>query len=115
PVIVNFREYRAALERNDLPAAEKAAAAALAASEASNGRRTAVLAFNLATVRLELGGDYDALDPARTAHRLATADDDSGLDGRVATLTLGRAELAANEKRDGSRRLIAAIPEAEND
>jgi hypothetical protein len=35
-VIVSFRESRAALERNDLPAAERAAAAALAASEAAN-------------------------------------------------------------------------------
>jgi hypothetical protein len=115
PVIVNFREYRAALERNDLPAAEKAAAAALAASEATNGRRTAVLALNLATVRLELGSEYDALEPARTAHELATAGADSGVDPRVATLVLGRAELASDEERDGSRRLIAAIPAAEGD
>jgi hypothetical protein len=115
PVIVNFREYRAALERNDLPAAERAAAAALAASEAANGRRTAVLALNLATVRLELAGDHDALEPARTAHELATASADSGVDARIATLTLGRAELASGEERAGSRRLIAAIPEAEGD
>ena len=33
PVVANFREYRAALERNDLPAAETAATAALAASQ----------------------------------------------------------------------------------
>jgi hypothetical protein len=115
PVIANFREYRAALERNDLPAAERAAAAALAASEAANGSRTAVLALNLANVRLELGADYDALEPARTAHELATASTDSGVDARVAALTLGRAELASDEERDGSRRLIGAIPEAERD
>jgi hypothetical protein len=33
PVIAHFREYRAALERNDLPAAETAAAAALAVAQ----------------------------------------------------------------------------------
>ena len=115
PVVANFREYRAALERNDLPAAEKAAEAALAASEAAGGARTAVLALNLANVRLGLGGDYDALEPARRAYELATASADAGVDPRVATLTLGRAELAANEERDGSRRLIAAIPMAEGD
>lgn len=115
PVIANFREYRAAIERNDLAAAERAAAAALAASEAANGSRTAVLALNLATVRLELGADYDALEPARRAHELATASTDSGVDPRVATLTLGRAELVSDEQRDGSRRLIAAIPAAETD
>lgn len=114
PVIASFREYRAALERNDLPAAERAAAAALAASEAANGRRTAVLALNLANVRLELGPDHDALTPASTAHELATASPDSGVDPRIASLTLGRAELAAGE-RAGSRRLLAAIPSAEGD
>jgi hypothetical protein len=113
-VVANFREYRAALERNDLPSAERAAEAALAASEAGNGRRTAVLALNLANVRLELGGDHDALAPARTAHELATAGNDSGVDPRVSALTLGRAELAANE-RSGSRRLLAAIAAAEQD
>jgi hypothetical protein len=67
-------------------------------------------------VRLGLGGDYDALEPARRAYELATATSaDAGVDPRVATLTLGRAELAANEERDGSRRLIAAIPAAEGD
>lgn len=113
-VVASFREYRAALERNDLPAAERAAAAALAASEAGNGRRTAVLALNLANVRLELGGDYDALAPARKAYELATAGADSGVDARVAALTLGRAELA-DDDRGGSRRLIAAIPAAESE
>ena len=114
PVVANFREYRAALERNDLPAAETAAAAALAASEAAHGSRTAVLALNLATLRLELGDDYDALTPARTAHELATSATSSGVDARLAALALGRAELAANE-RGGSRRLVDAIAVAETD
>ena len=114
PVIASFREYRAALERNDLPAAETAAAAALAASEAVRGSRTAVLALNLANVRLELGDDYDALTPARIAHELATAAADAGVDARLAALTLGRAEVAADE-RGGSRRLVDAIAAAEAD
>jgi hypothetical protein len=114
PIVASFREYRAALERGDLPAAEAAAAAALAASEAAQGRRTAVLALNLANVRLELGGDHDALTPARTALELATAGADSGVDARLASLTLGRAELAADE-RDGGQRLVAAIAAAESD
>jgi hypothetical protein len=114
PIVASFREYRAALDRGDLPAAEKAAAAALAASEAAQGRRTAVLALNLANVRLELGGDHDALTPARTALELATAAADSGVDSRLAALTLGRAELAADE-RAGGQRLIDAIAAAEGD
>lgn len=111
PVVANFREYRAALERNDLPAAETAAAAALAASEAARGSRTAVLALNLANLRLELGGPYDALTPARTAHGLATASADSGIDAVAAALTLGRAELAATDA-GGAPRLLEAFAAA---
>lgn len=53
PVLTHFRAYRAALESNDLPTAEREAAAALAASEArdGDGGRTAVLALNLASIR----------------------------------------------------------------
>jgi hypothetical protein len=112
PIVANFREYRAALERNDLPAAETAAAAALAASEAAQGRRTAVLALNLANLRLELGSGYDALTPARTAHALATASTDSGVDPAAAALTLGRAQIAAGEPA-GAARLLEAFAAAE--
>jgi hypothetical protein len=112
PVVARFREYRAALERNDLETAEAAAAAALAASEAASGRRTAVLALNLANVRLELGEQYDALPPARTAHRLATSSADSGVDPVAAALTLGRAELAVGQPA-GPQRLLDALAAAD--
>jgi hypothetical protein len=105
PVVSHFREYRAALERDDLRAAEAAATAALEASEAASGRRTAVLALNLANLRLELGEPYDALPPARTAQRLATTSADAGVDPVAATLTLGRAELAADDPAGASRLL----------
>jgi len=113
PVVAHFREYRAALARDDLPAAEAAAAAALAASEAARGQRTAVLALNLAALRLELGLPYDALTPARTAHALATGAD-SGIDPRAAALTLGRAEIAAGDAA-GSARLLEAFTASESD
>jgi hypothetical protein len=112
PVVRHFREYRAALERGDLTAAEAAAAAALAASESARGARTAVLALNLANLRLELGDAYDALTPARTAQSLATASADSGVDPVAAALTLGRAELAAGDAA-GKPRLLAALSAAE--
>jgi hypothetical protein len=112
PVLVNFRDYRAALERGDLTAAEVSATAALAASEAARGPRTAVLALNLANLRLELGKPYDALTPARTAHDLASASAAAGVDPIAAALTLGRAEIAANQ-RTGARRLLDAFEAAE--
>lgn len=112
PVVRHFRDYRAALERGDLTAAEAAASAALAASESARGARTAVLALNLANLRLELGSPYDALPPARTAHTLATASTDAGIDPVAAALTLGRAELAAGDAA-GTPRLLAALSAAE--
>jgi hypothetical protein len=114
PAVAHFRDYRAALERDDLPAAETAAAAALAASETAAGNRTAVLALNLANLRLELGGDYDALPAARTAHRLATSAADSGIDPTAAALTLGRAELAAGDPA-GAPRLLEALAAADRE
>lgn len=112
PVLVNYREYRAALERGDLAAAETAATTAFAVSHTAHGSRTAVLALNLANLRLELGKPYDALTPARVAHELATASAAAGVDPIAAALTLGRAEIAANN-RAGARRLLDAFEAAE--
>jgi TonB family protein len=112
PVVTHFREYRAALQRNDLPAADAAATAALQASEASNGSRTAVLALNLANLRLGMSDPARALAPATRAHELATSTADSGVDPLHATLVLGRAQLAANE-RSSAARLRDAIAAAE--
>jgi hypothetical protein len=112
PVLMNFREYRAALERGDLVAAETAATAAFAVSHTAHGARTAVLALNLANLRLELGKPYDALTPARVAHELATTSAAAGVDPIAAALTLGRAEIAANN-RAGARRLLDAFEAAE--
>jgi TonB family protein len=112
PVVTHFREYRAALDRNDLPAAEAAATAAWQASESTQGRRTAVLAFNLATLRLGMSDPARALEPATRAHDLAASSDDSGVDPLHASLVLGRAELAADE-RAGAERLRSAIAAAE--
>ncbi len=111
PVVEHFRDYRAALERQDLAAAESAAAAALAASEAVNGPRTGVLALNLANVRLELDGEHDALSPARTAHALA-ASSAAGVDPATAALTLGRAEIAAGDSA-GAARLLETLADVE--
>lgn len=94
PVVAHFREFRAALDRGDAAAAETAAQAALDASEAVSGPRTAVLAFNLANLRLDLGKPSAAYAPAQRAHELATADEDSGVDPLMAALALGRAALA---------------------
>jgi hypothetical protein len=110
--VAHFREFRAALDRKDLPAAEAAATAALQASEATQGRRTAVLALNLATLRLTTGDPARALEPATRAYELATSSSESGVDPLHASLILGRAELAAGE-RSGAERLRQAIAAGE--
>jgi hypothetical protein len=111
PVLAHFREYRAALESNDFEGAERAGVAALAASEAAGGSRMAVLALNLANLRLDLGGDRDALTPARTAYALASASPDTGVDPLAAALTLGRAELGTGDQA-GVQRLLDAFAAA---
>jgi len=92
----HYRAYRAALERDDLAAAEREAAAALVASEArdGDGGSTPVLALNLAQVRLDAGRGADArVDPL------------------LANLLLGRAELAAGEA-GAAVRLRATLDQA---
>ena len=67
PVIQHYRAYQAALDANDFVAAEREAAAALAASEQrdGDGGRTAVLALNLALVR------FNHSDPTARSRRPA--------------------------------------------
>jgi hypothetical protein len=113
PVVASFREYRAAVERGDAEAAEAAAVRGLEASERVNGPKTAVLALNLAAVRLDRGEPDTAYAPARRAYELATADATSGVDPLLASLTLGRAQLAV-DREDGVTRLREAIAEAES-
>ncbi len=114
PIMVHYRAYAAALERGDLAVAETEAEAALAASEArdGDGGRTAVLALNLAQVRLDLGRPGDALAPAQRAFTLseergAAAD----IDPLMARLFLGRAELSRRGAA-GRERLEPALAEA---
>lgn len=117
-VIEYFRAYRAALEAGNLPAAEEAAEQALGASEYRDGGggRTAVLALNLALVRLMQNDHRRALEPARRALNLAEArDGDSGVSLALAQIALGRAELGGGHENAGVERLLAALPQAEND
>jgi TonB family protein len=97
PIVTHYRAYRAALQSNDLPRAEIEAAAALVASEArdGDGGRTAVLALNLALVRIDAGQIEAALAPARRAHDIAqTLGAEAGVDPNAARLTLARVSLA---------------------
>lgn len=95
PVMEHYRAYRAALESGDLPAASNEAEQALAASETrdGDGGRTAVLALNLASVRLMNHEAAGALAPAQRALALSQ-NAESGVDARMAGLVLGRSELS---------------------
>lgn len=103
-VLEHYRAYRAALDANDLSAAEREAVAALAASEArdGDGGRTAVLALNLASVRILKGDAAGALAPAQRAVTLAEAASNTGVDLTLARLIHARARLASGD--------AAAIP-----
>jgi tetratricopeptide (TPR) repeat protein len=96
PIVQHYRAYQAALDRQDLPAAEREAAAALQASVERYGDegRTAVLALNLAGVRLMQKRYAEAIEPAAKAVALAESQGAAtGVDPLVARLMLGRAEL----------------------
>jgi hypothetical protein len=111
PVVGYYHSYRASIEAGDLAAAETAAVAAFQASEEQdhgNGR-TAVLAENLALVRLERGEAQQALEPANRA--LALAQTGGGVEPLMARLVQARAEIMANPSVGGDH-LIAALNEA---
>lgn len=115
PVMQHYRAYRAALDQGDLQTAEAEAASALAASIAQNGDggRTAVLAVNLAGVRLTLKENARAVEPARRALAIAEAQGAaSGVDVHVARLILRRAELTDGGAA-GLDRLQQAVKEAQ--
>lgn len=109
PVVEHFRAYRAAMEQGNLAAASSEAEQALAASQArdGDGGRTAVLALNLANVRLMNHDAAGALQPAQRALALSQ-NAASGVDPRLANLIYGRAELALNN-RDGSGRINTVL------
>ena len=109
PVRENYRAYAAALERNDLDAAETAARAALSASQQrdGDGGSTGVLALNLAHLLLERQRPDDALAPARRAYAIAeAAGEASRLDRHVALLAMSRAELPTMTAESAERFVI---------
>lgn len=111
PVMEHFRAYRAALAQGDFTAADTAAAAALAASEArdGDGGRTAILALNLASLRLERGDRAGALQPAQRAHGLATSRGDANVDPTLTRLVAARAALSDDgAQKDELQAAIAA-------
>lgn len=116
PVAENYVAYRAALARGDAAAAEQAAEAALAASETrdGDGGRTAVLAYNLAVTRLNMGKLAEAHDPALRALTLSESQGAAaGLNPLLARLVLGQAELVTAPDA-GRDRLLAALAHADS-
>lgn len=115
PVMEHYRAYRAAFDAGDRERAEQEAAQALAASEARDGDsgRTAVLALNLASIRLMLRRYNDALAPAQRAHALAqTRGATAGIDPIFAELVLGRVELPLFTDA-GQARLLRVLAQAQ--
>lgn len=114
PVLQHYRAYQDAIERDDLAAAEQSAAAALAASEArdGDGGSTAVLAINLASVRLLRGDAAGAREPGLRAYALAQANPDLGVNPALAALIVARAQVA-NGDAGGIDNLASALTAAQ--
>ena len=112
PVMDNYHAYMAALQRGDRAGAEAPAAAALEASQARDGEggRTAVLAFNLARLRVTLAKYAEAIEPASIAVRLSQAQGAaSGVDPVLAQIISGRAELGADRRNAGAHLRTALV------
>lgn len=117
PVTVHFRASQDALRRGDLTTAESEAASALAVSvdRYGDGGRTAVLAVNLAQLRIALRQYQRAVEPARLALRLSEANQAAaGIDPRFARLLLAQAELPDGGAPEAER-LEQAIAAAKNE
>lgn len=114
PVLQHYRAYQAAIERDDLAAAERGAAAALAASEArdGDGGSTAVLALNLASVRLQRGDAAGARQPGMRSYALAQANPNLGVNPALAALIVARAQVA-NGDAGGIDNLASALTAAQ--
>jgi len=113
PVIAAYKDYRASEQRGDDPAADAALVRALALSEArdGDGGSTAILAMDLATLRMETDHKADALAPARRALALARAGA-KGVDELAARLMVGEAELSVQPQSDEAD-LLAALHDAD--
>lgn len=112
----HYRAYTEALQNGDINTAATAAEAALRASEQrdGDGGRTAVLALNLARVRLQLAQWPEARVAAQRAISLTEAHGaESGVDPTMARLLLGRAWLGA-EGRPGALHLSDVLENAAN-
>jgi hypothetical protein len=113
PVIAAYKDYRSAEQRGDDTAADAALVRALAASEARDGGggSTAVLAMNLATLRMETDHKVEALAPAKRALALARGGA-KGVDELAARLMVGEAQLAVQPRSDETD-LMAALHDAD--
>jgi hypothetical protein len=113
PVMAAYRDYKTAAARGDFFAAERAAASALDASEARDGEggKTAVLALNLAVVRLRIDQPKLALAPAMRALSLAQKEG-SGIKPLTAKLVAGRAQLSTDYTA-AKRLLVDALQDAQ--
>jgi tetratricopeptide (TPR) repeat protein len=110
-----YREYRAAIERDDWAAAESAGERAWRAAEASGAApgRIGALALNLAITRAHLERHADAVEPARRALALAEAGTRE-VDPVLARLVLGEALIASNFE-EGERLITSALAEAQGE
>ncbi len=112
PVQDHYRAYRTALEGGNPALAEIEAAAALDASLARDGEggRTAVLALNLALVRLDQNRAASAQEPARLAHAIsASRGDSTGVDPIAAQLVVARADAMADQSAQPSAQALAQL------
>lgn len=111
PMMTAYRAYTAALKSGDLNEAERQAALALDAAEASASNKRGILAINLANVRMDLGKRSEAIGPANRAAELLK-EGNSGLAPELVDLVLARSQLDSSQGKTVDR-AIKAVKKAQ--
>ena len=104
PVDEAYEAFLESLKKGDLASADRAAETAWRAAEkAGKVKESAILAYNLAELRLRFLPDADAVTPALRAYALARGNPDTGLATARVLLLAEVARYVADQKKQNRR------------
>lgn len=113
PLMDAYNEFNTAYAAGDIPAADAAGAKALKLAQAAGDEKAiAVLAYNLARIRVTAEPKADALTPAKLAAQLA-GKTDGGLPQAKADLLLALAQQTKEPDGDNFAALVNAVEASE--
>ncbi len=110
PMVEAYKAYLAALERGDIISADREGNKAWkAAEEANNERYSAILAYNLAELRVRYLPDADASKPAKRAYNLTRTSSDAALALQNAQVLMALTSFMNKPQKNTRRTLNRAL------